>query len=213
MFTGIIEAIGEIKRLRQSTGQLLLSIHLDHLARDVHEGDSIAVNGVCLTVSKLDKDAADFDVSSETVRRSTLSALKTGSKVNLERAMSAQGRFGGHIVQGHVDGTARIVSIRKEGQFAEFQFEANRDLMTQIVLKGSIALDGISLTISKLENSRFSASLIPSTLEHTTWHDAKIGDLVNVETDILVKIIQAQLAAIRPIEKGLIAEKLASYGF
>jgi riboflavin synthase len=212
MFTGIIEAVGDIRQIQPSSGRMRLAIDIKHLAEDARPGDSIAVNGVCLTVSNLSGTLAVFDVSSETVRRSTLSTLKIGSKVNLERAMSAAGRFGGHIVQGHIDGTAKITAIRKEAEFAEFTFEADDNLMTQMVLKGSVAVDGISLTISGLTKSCFSVSLIPTTLKETTWQNAKIGNLVNIETDILVKIVQKQIDSILP-QQGVTLEKLKDYGF
>jgi riboflavin synthase len=212
MFTGIIEAVGDIRQIQPSAGRMRLAIDLKHLAEDARPGDSIAVNGVCLTVSSLNGTLAVFDVSSETVNRSTLSRLKIGSKVNLERAMSANGRFGGHIVQGHIDGTAKIAAIRKEADFAEFTFDVETKLLTQIVLKGSVAVDGISLTVSGLTKSGFSVSLIPTTLKETIWHNAKTGDLVNIETDILVKIIQKQIATILP-QQELTFEKLKGYGF
>lgn len=213
MFTGIIEAVGEIKRSPQSGGIMLLTVDLGHLADGTNPGDSIAVNGACLTVSKLERTCADFDVSGETLSKTTLSTLKTGAKVNLERAMSAQGRFGGHIVQGHVDGIAKIASLSRRGQFAEFRFEVERNLLTQIVLKGSVAADGISLTVSAVDESGFNVSLIPATLRHTTWQTAKVGDLVNIETDIVVKIIQKKLAAVLPTASGLTIEKLQEHGF
>lgn len=213
MFTGIIEAVGQVRTLRPSGERMLLTIDIKHLAEGTMLGDSIAVSGVCLTVCALDRQIASFDVSSETVKRSSLSKLKVGSSVNLERAMSAQGRFGGHIVQGHIDGTARIASIRKEAAFAEFGFDVPQELLTQIILKGSIAVDGISLTVSKLEKSGFSVSLIPTTLSQTTWQHAKVGDIVNIETDILVKIVQKQLASILPVKSGLTIGKLMENGF
>lgn len=213
MFTGIIETVGEVRKVRLSGGQLLIGIDLKHLFEGTHPGDSIAVNGVCLTVSRFESSLALFDVSTETIQRSTLPTLKVGSKVNLERAMSAQGRFGGHIVQGHVDGTAKIASIRKEAGFAEFRFTTEPSLLSQIILKGSVALDGISLTVSKRDNSGFSVSLIPTTLSQTIWQDAKIGDTVNLETDILVKIVQNQLSHLIPDKSGLTIHKLVENGF
>ncbi|MCE5185517.1 MAG: riboflavin synthase [Planctomycetaceae bacterium] len=213
MFTGIIEAVGEIRKIQPSGGRIVLGIDLKHLAADAHPGDSIAVNGVCLTISHLEQSIASFDVSSETVHRSTLLKLRVGSKANLERALSAQGRFGGHFVQGHVDGTGKIVVIRRETGFAEFRFEAKPELMSQIILKGSIAIDGISLTVSELNKSGFGVSLIPSTLSQTIWQDAKVGDLVNIETDILVKIVQKQLGAMWPGGCGLTAEKIRDFEY
>jgi riboflavin synthase len=213
MFTGIIEAVGQVQTLRPSGGRMLLTVDIKNLAEGTILGDSIAVNGVCLTVCALNKQIASFDVSSETVQRSSLAKLKAGSNVNLERAMSARGRFGGHIVQGHIDGTAKIASIRREAAFAEFRFDVSKELLAQIILKGSVAVDGISLTVSKMDPSGFSVSLIPTTLAQTTWQHAKVGDSVNIETDILVKIVQKQLAAILPGKSELTVSKLMENGF
>lgn len=190
-----------------------VAVDIARLAEGTSPGDSIAVNGVCLTVCRLDGPCAVFDVSNETVRRSNLTTLKPGSKVNLERAMSAQGRFGGHIVQGHVDGVGKIAAIRKQADFAEFRFEAGSDLLKQMVPKGSVAIDGISLTVSKLDKTGFEVAAIPTTLKETTWHNAKTGDVVNIEIDILVKIIRKQLEEILPSGSNLTFDKLKEYGF
>ncbi|MEN8126339.1 MAG: riboflavin synthase [Planctomycetota bacterium] len=213
MFTGIIETVGTVRRLLSKDEQMQITVEIGPIAEGTALGDSIAVNGVCLTVCRLDGATAAFDVSTETVRRSSLAALKSGSKVNLERAMSAQDRFGGHIVQGHVDGTAKITAIRKQANFAEFRFEASAELLKQMVPKGSVAIDGISLTVEKLDTTGFEVALIPTTLAETTWCQAKAGDIVNIETDILVKIIQQQLAAIVPGSKSLTLEQLREHGF
>ena len=213
MFTGIIEAIGTIRQATPKSSQMRLTVDIGRLAEGTSSGDSIAVNGVCLTVCRLAGMCAIFDVSTETIRRSNLTTLKPGSKVNLERAMSAQGRFGGHIVQGHVDGVGKIAAIRKQADFAEFRFETSPDLLKQMVPKGSVAVDGISLTVAKLDKTGFEIALIPTTLAETTWHNAKIGDTVNIETDILVKIIQRQLDTMIPNSKGLTLDKITEYGF
>lgn len=213
MFTGIIETVGTVRQVQARGEQVQLSVDIDPLADGTALGDSIAVNGVCLTVTRLDGTAAMFDVSAETVRRTNLTSLKAGSKVNLERAMSAQGRFGGHIVQGHVDGVGKTAAIRKQADFATFRFEASGELLSQMVLKGSVAVDGISLTVSALDKTGFEVSLIPTTLKETTWHDSKVGDTVNIETDILVKIIQRQLSAIVGDTHGITLDKLREHGF
>jgi len=213
MFTGIIETIGTVRGVLSKGPQIQLTVDIGLIAKGTSLGDSIAVNGVCLTVCRLDRAVALFDVSTETVRRSTLAALKTGSKVNLERAMSAQGRFGGHIVQGHVDGVAKIASIQKQADFAVFRIEASADLLDQMVLKGSVAVDGISLTVAKLDKTGLEIAVIPTTLKETTWEYAKAGDPVNIETDILVKIIRRQLQTILPVSKGLTIEQLKEHGF
>lgn len=213
MFTGIIETIGAVRQLTPAGSQMRISINIGPLAEGTALGDSIAVNGVCLTVCRLDGTDAAFDVSTETIRRSNLTELKVGSKVNLERAMSAQGRFGGHIVQGHVDGVGKIAAIRKQAEFAEFRFETSTELLKQVVSKGSVAVDGISLTVAKLDKTGFEVALIPTTLAETTWQTAKVGDTVNIETDILVKIIQRQLASILPDSGAISLEMLKEHGF
>lgn len=213
MFTGIIETVGIVRQIRPQGDRMLMTVDIGHLSDGTAKGDSIAVNGVCMTVCRLEGVIAAFDVSTETIRRSSLTSLKPGSKVNLERAMGAQGRFGGHIVQGHVDGTAIITAIRKQGEFAEFRFETTPDLLNQMVLKGSVAIDGISLTIAKLDKTGFEVALIPTTLKETKWHESKVGDIVNIETDILVKIIQKQLQTMLVSEKGLTLDKLKEHGF
>ncbi len=202
-----------IRRAAISGSQMTLAVDLGRIADGVRLGDSIAVNGVCLTVSTLDGGCAVFDVSGESVLRTTLKHLKVGGTVNLERAMSAQGRFGGHLVQGHIDGTGAIAAIRKQGQFAVLRFSATPELLGQMVLKGSVAVDGVSITIAALDKTGFEAAVIPTTLKETTWHAAAVGDPVNIETDILVKIIRRQLEQLLPGKDGLTAEKLKELGF
>ena len=212
MFTGIIETVGTVTQLRQTGSQMRLRVQLGPLAEDAKLGDSIAVNGVCLTIRQLTGSIADFDVSSETVARSSLKTLQAGSSVNLERAMSANGRFGGHVVQGHIDGTGRIAAIRKQADFATFRFETGADLLDQMVLKGSVAVDGVSVTVAALDRTGFEVAVIPVTLKETTWQAANVGDIVNIETDILIKVVKKQLEKILPTGT-LTAEKLKEYGF
>ena len=213
MFTGIIETIGTIKQIIDRGDQMQVVIDLNRIAEGVGLGDSIAVNGVCLTVCKLVQTTATFDVSSETIRLTSLKQLKAGATVNLERAMSAQGRFGGHIVQGHVDGLATIDSIQKQADFATFRFAADKSLLGQMVQKGSVAVDGVSVTVAKLDETGFEVAVIPTTLKETTWHGAKPGQAVNIETDILIKIVQKQLDQILPSQGGLTIDKLKEMGF
>ena len=213
MFTGIIETVGTIKQVLSQGASMRLVVDINCIAEGVHLGDSIAVNGVCLTVSKCTGTEATFDVSGETVKKSALKNLKAAAKVNLERAMSAQGRFGGHIVQGHVDGIAKIASIQKQADFATFRIEASADLLDQMVLKGSVAVDGISLTVAKLDKTGFEVAVIPTTLQETTWHNAHVGDIVNIETDILIKVVKKQLEKILPTDSGLTLDKLKEHGF
>lgn len=213
MFTGLIEAIGTVRGATVQAQQMVLTVELGQVFEGVRLGDSIAVNGVCLTVCGLEGACARFDVSGESLARSTLKHLKTGAKVNLERAMSAQGRFGGHIVQGHIDGIGSVAAIRKQGEFAVFRFAASPELLNQIVMKGSVAVDGVSVTIAALDKTGFEVAVIPTTLKETTWHLSKVGDTVNIETDILVKIIKRQLEQILPAAGGLTEAKLKEFGF
>ena len=213
MFTGIIETVGAVRQVLVKGAQMQIAVDINRIADDVAPGDSIAVSGVCLTVSQLTGTEATFDVSTETITKSSLKTLRPGGKVNLERAMSARGRFGGHIVQGHVDGTGRIAAIRKQADFAKFRIEAPAELLDQMVLKGSVAVDGISLTVAALDNTGFEIAVIPTTLKETTWGNAKTGDPVNIETDILIKIVKKQLEKILPARGGLSPEKLKECGF
>jgi len=213
MFTGLIEAVCTVKSVRRGENTMLLTVDLGELASDGRIGDSIAINGVCLTIARLEGGIATFELSGETLAKSTLGKLKPSSQVNIERAIKAADRFGGHFVQGHIDGTAIIRAIDKHGQFADMKFAANADLLEQMVVKGSVAVDGISLTIASMDQNSFSVTLIPETLKKTTLSRVKIGDEVNIETDIIVKTIKKQLEKILPQTQSLTAEKLKELGF
>ena len=213
MFTGLIEQVCMIKSVRRSAGAMELAVDLGRQADESKIGDSIAVNGTCLTVGGLRGGLASFDVSGETLAKSNLGRLTTGSKVNVELAMKVGERFGGHIVQGHVDGVATIKAIDKRGQFADIRFAAETELLDQMVVKGSVAVDGISLTIASMDGDSFSVAIIPETLKKTTLGEAKIGDVVNIETDIFVKIIKKQLEKILPQGQTLTVERLKQLGF
>ncbi len=213
MFTGLIEAVCTVKSVRQSENAMLLSIDLGELADDGKIGDSIAISGVCLTIAKLEGGIASFELSGETLAKSTLGKLKPSSQVNIERAVKAGDRFGGHFVQGHIDGKAAIKAIHKRGQFADMKFAAEPELLDRMVVKGSVAVDGISLTIASMDQNSFSVALIPETLNKTTLSRVKIGDEVNIETDIIVKTIKTQLEKILPQKQPLTAEKLRELGF
>jgi len=213
MFTGLIEAICTVKSVRQSTGSVMLTIDLGRLADETKIGDSIAVNGTCLTVARLNGRLAGFDVSAETLEKSTLGRLKPSSAANLERAVKADSRLGGHIVQGHIDGTAVITAIDRQAQFANIKCTAPPELLDLMILKGSVAVEGISLTIAKLDKTSFTVAIIPETLKKTTLGKAKIGDYVNIETDIFAKTIKKQLEKILPQNKNLTVEKLKQLGF
>ena len=213
MFTGLIETIGVVKSVRSGGGGLLLMVDLGGIAGDARTGESIAVSGVCLTIARLQSGLASFDLSAETRTKSTLGQLKPSSQVNLERAIKATDRFGGHFVQGHVDGTATIEAIDKRSEFADIAFSAGAELLDGMVAKGSVAVDGISLTIAGISRTGFSVSVIPETLKRTTLGKAKIGDSANIETDIIVKAVKKQLENILPKNEPLTAERLRQLGF
>jgi riboflavin synthase len=213
MFTGIIEAVGNVIAASPRAGGMTLTVRLGVVAGGTKPGDSIAVNGTCLTVTSLSGEIAHFDVSPESLNRTTLKAIRAGSRVNLERAMQADGRFGGHIVQGHIDGVGKIVSIQKQGDFATFTISPPTELMDEIIVKGSIALDGVSLTVASVSDSTFSLAMIPETLSRTCWGQAKVGDAVNIETDVLIKAVRKQLEKILPNKAALTEDKLKAWGF
>ncbi len=213
MFTGLIEAVCTVKSVRQGEISMLLTIDLGELAEDGKIGDSITINGVCLTIAKLEGGIATFELSGETLVKSTLGKLKPSSQVNIERAIKATDRFGGHFVHGHIDGIATIKTIDKHGQFADMKFAAQAELLEAMVVKGSVAVDGISLTIASMDQNSFTVALIPQTLKKTTLSKIKIGDEVNIETDIIVKTIKKQLEKILPQKQSLSAEKLKELGF
>jgi len=213
MFTGLIEAVCRVKSVRPTDGAMHLSVDLGKLAGESKIGDSIAIKGVCLTITELRGNFADFDVSGETLAKTALGKLKPASPVNTELAIKATGRFGGHIVQGHIDGTATIKAIDKRGRFADMRFAAKSELLDQMVVKGSVAVDGISLTVAGMDEGSFSVAIIPETLKKTTLGAAKIGDVVNIETDIIAKIINKQLDKILPLKQKLTAERLQELGF
>ncbi|WP_312070941.1 riboflavin synthase [Anaerotignum propionicum] len=190
MFTGLIEEIGYIEKItsQNSSGQLL--IHAKAIQEGTKLGDSIAVNGVCLTVTNVTKTSFTADVMPETLRRSNLGNLQKGSPVHLERAMAANGRFGGHMVSGHIDGTGIISGKKQEGNAIRLFITADTPLLRQMIEKGSIAIDGVSLTVISVEQSQFSVGIIPHTSTQTILLDKKIGDSVNLETDVIAKYIQ-----------------------
>ena len=213
MFTGIIEKICTVRSVRKSADFMVLTIDLDSLAEGCRLGDSIAVNGVCLTVTGLEGNVASFDVSAETMNKSSLGKLQSSSQVNVERAMKAADRFGGHFVQGHIDGTAIIKAIDKHGNFTDMTFSADAGLLDSMVVKGSVAVDGVSLTVSKLGQNSFRIALIPQTLKSTILGRAKIGDCINIENDIIVKTVKKHLENILPKKEPLTADKLRQLGF
>ena len=195
MFTGIIEEIGTVKKISLSGKSGSLEIGANKVLEGTKIGDSIAVNGVCLTVTNLSASSFTADVMAETVRRTSLGSLSAGSGVNLERAMSANGRFGGHIVSGHIDGTGKIVRLQKEENAVWVHISAEKEILSLIVEKGSIAIDGISLTVASVTDSEFAVSIIPHTASETTLLSKKAGDIVNLENNIVGKYVQKLLGA------------------
>lgn len=193
MFTGLIEEIGEIKSVWRSGDSMILQIAAKDIISDVSIGDSIAVNGICLTVIALGHNFFTVDVMPETMYSTSLADLSTGSIVNLERAMSANKRFGGHFVAGHVDGVATLVEKRQLDNAIYFTFTIDSSLTTYLIPKGSIAIDGISLTIVKAEKNSFTVSIIPHTLKNTNFVSKKIGQKVNIEVDMIGKYIEKVL--------------------
>ena len=194
MFTGIIEEIGTIKSINSNGISSQLCISANAILEDTKIGDSIAVNGVCLTVTSIKSNLFTADVMAETLRRSNLGSLIPQSKVNLERAMPANGRFGGHIVSGHIDGTGTIVEIKPEGNAVWIKINCSDNLLKYIIHKGSITIDGISLTVAKVTDSDFSVSIIPHTAANTTLLQKKSGDVVNLENDVVGKYIEKLLS-------------------
>ena len=189
MFTGIVEEIGIVKSVQSK----VITIEANKIFDDLHLGDSVAVNGTCLTVSSFDDKIFNADVTQETLNRTNLGSLKNGSRVNLERAMTLSGRFGGHIVSGHIDGVGSIKSMKKDDNAIILTIEVPRQLMKYIVEKGSVAVDGISLTVASLTDNTFSIAVIPHTLKETVLYYKKEGDKVNIENDVIGKYVERLL--------------------
>ncbi len=198
MFTGIVEEIGTIQNIQKGRHSAILSIQADLILSDLKIGDSVAVNGVCLTATSLSSQGFTADVMHETLDRSSLSRLKNGSHVNLERAMPADGRFGGHIVAGHVDGMGTIQKIRRDDTAVWYTIQAAPSILRYIVEKGSITIDGISLTVARVSAGDFSISAIPHTVQITTLGERREGDLVNLENDIIGKYVEKLLTPADP---------------
>ena len=218
MFTGIIEELGTIRDIKISGSSGIINIAADKVIQGTQIGDSIAVNGVCLTVTRLNSGGFTADVMPETMKRTSLSIVGRGDKVNLERAMAADGRFGGHIVSGHIDGTGSIREFRNDGNAVWVTIEAEYDILKLIVEKGSIAIDGISLTVAAVTDTFFKVSVIPHTSGETTLLTKHVGDPVNLETDIIGKYV-AKLMGITGTDasgtnagqSGLTMEMLAEF--
>jgi riboflavin synthase len=206
MFTGIIEGLGKIKRLTMKGTDAVLEIEAAIDLNDMSIGDSIAVNGACLTVTARNQNIFNADVSAETLGKTTLKLLQAGAKVNLEKSLRVGGFIGGHFVLGHVDATGRILSSTQKSGSLILAVEIDDILSRYIVEKGSVAIDGVSLTVNKLEKGRFYVNIIPHTAENTTLVAKKGGDLVNIETDILGKYVEKLLHSPRGIDKDFLAQ-------
>lgn len=193
MFTGIVEEIGKIRNIKKGQVSAVLTISAEKVLKDVHLGDSIAVNGVCLTVTSFTSFEFTADVMHETLNRSSLGNLVSGSFVNLERAMKADGRFGGHIVSGHIDGTGTVTDIKTDGNAVWYTISAPGSIMKYIVEKGSITIDGISLTVAGTSDGSFKVSIIPHTAGRTTLSMKKAGSIVNLENDCIGKYVEKLL--------------------
>jgi riboflavin synthase len=194
LFTGIIEELGTIKSINKGNETIVLTISAEKVLQDVNLGDSIAVNGVCLTVTSYNTNHFTVDVMPETFRSSTLKRLNNRSTVNLERAMAAGGRFGGHFVSGHVDGTGEIIEKRPEKNAIYYTISLPDHLMRYFMLKGSVCIDGTSLTIFDVTKNTITISLIPHTADHTVLGKKGPGDLVNIECDMLAKYVSRMLS-------------------
>ncbi len=219
MFTGIVEEVGVLKSIRRGASSAVLEIAARTVLEDIHLGDSIAVNGVCLTATSFTGSSFTADVMHETLDRSSLAALRPGSRVNLERAMAANGRFGGHIVAGHVDGVGTVLETKRDDNAVWYTIAAGPEVLRYVVEKGSITIDGISLTVARVGPESFAISAIPHTVAVTVLQDRKPGDKVNLETDIIGKYVE-KLLTTGPVQtaepkqtSGITKDFLTRYGF
>ncbi len=215
MFTGIVEETGTVESVRKGAVSSFIRIRAEKVLENTKLGDSIAVNGVCLTVTDLSDNCFQADVMNETLSRSSLGSLSAGSPVNLERAMAADGRFGGHIVSGHIDGTGTVTDVKKDGISVWYTVSAPPEIMRYIVEKGSVAIDGISLTVAKITDTSFSVSVIPHTVAQTILGSKKTGDIVNLENDLIGKYVEKLLkpAAAEKSSGGITMDFLMKNGF
>lgn len=213
MFTGIVEEIGTVESVRKGAHSAVLTVRAEKILSDIHLGDSIAVNGICLTATSFTSHSFTVDVMHETLNRSSLANLTVGTKVNLERAMAANGRFGGHIVAGHVDGVGKISKVQRDDNAVWYTISAPPEILRYIVEKGSITIDGISLTVAKVTQKDFSVSIIPHTAEKTVLSGKRAGDAVNLENDIIGKYIEKLMTPAPAKSEGLSMEFLLKNGF
>ena len=214
MFTGIIEAIGSVARLQQLGSDWRLAINSEKLdLSDVVLGDSIAVNGCCLTVVELEENIFSADVSNESMRCTALGEFKEGTRVNLEKAMLASGRLGGHIVSGHVDGVGTLIESTEDGASISLVYEAPKEIAKYIAGKGSVCIDGISLTVNEVSGQKFTVNVIPHTQTETIIGDYKAGQNVNLEVDIIARYLERLLQGANSSEGELSKNFLSKHGF
>ena len=209
MFTGIIEAIGKIKRVEQQQGDVRLTVSTNDLGlSDAQLGDSIAVNGVCLTAIELTAGQFVADVSNETLSATTMGGIKVGVAVNLECALQAQTRLGGHMVSGHVDGVGHVIERKSDARSVRFTFAMPSELARYVAQKGSICIDGISLTVNTVDDVSFSVNIVPHTLEMTTLGDRQVGDTVNLEVDVIARYLERLMMGTAQKESSVDYKKL-----
>lgn len=213
MFTGIIEEIGALKERRDGSHSCTLTVRCEKILEGTKIGDSIAVNGTCLTVTKLNADSFDVDVTPETMRRTAFSIVRVGSKLNLERALRIGDRLGGHLVSGHVDFVGKLIKKEQEGNAVNLTFSVPEQWMKYILAKGSIAIDGVSLTIAKKQSNSFFVSLIPHTGEMTILLLKQIGDPVNIECDCIGKYIEQLIGHNTSSSIGVTMDTLIAGGY
>lgn len=219
MFTGIIEEIGKVKSIERHANSIRLTVSAKKIMSDIHLGDSISTNGICLTVTTFTNDSFTVDVMPETMMTTNFKNLKVNDEVNLERALSVSGRLGGHIVSGHIDGIGTIIKKYNDDKAIRMSFATSPSILELIVKKGSIAIDGISLTVTDVDTTSFSVSIIEHTQGETTLTSKKIGDTVNLENDVIGKYVQKLFVGTRPItsenqdNKGISLDFLESNGF
>lgn len=227
MFTGIIQELGTVERIKTVKDAMQLTIRGKNILKNINLGDSIAINGVCLTVTAFDSDCFTLDVMPETYKATSLSKLKVDAKVNLEPALSFDGRIGGHFVTGHIDGVGEIIKIREDNNAVNYQIKLSSELLQYCILKGSIAVDGTSLTIFALDTISIGISLIPHTMKNSVLGQKKVGDIVNIECDMLGKYVvnlllqrsaatsnnSAKLEMSTPIETKINTDFLQQHGF
>lgn len=213
MFTGIIEEVGAVGKMFSVNKGKKLEILAHNLLDGLQPDDSVAVDGICLTVTAVSKNGFEADAVEETVLRTTLGTWSSGKKVNLERAMRADGRFGGHFVQGHVDGTGKVITIQNLEESRLIEIEIPSEYSRYVIEKGSVAIDGVSLTVIRANRNRFSVALIPHTLKKTNLDRLKTGDSVNIETDVLGKYVDKMIHSSGPSGKPLTESRMRELGY